>query len=576
MFDESLSKTICLWGVNYLLLSTIFISVVWCLCKSRYLTSDSLRDQLWKLALIAPIVFTFVHAVWQPSSLTWNLAERFKSEQIARIEVVEPSDVPVLQTVPELPFWTEVETRQAEPRAEEPVEPQPLLNRFPPSEEPVQQTEFEPFLADSAEDLFEPSSGSEVPIPFEEPILPVEPDDVEEDANLATNLSIQAANAPVPLPTAQIQIDANIHSSQLTVIPDQQQKYWSTVATLLGFVIFFGALRVMLQSFLVYRKVSRFKIVEAGLAKDILSDLQRRLDCPFQIELLQSSTKIEPAACGIWRKKILVPANLTEHLSADEIEALLAHEVAHLLRRDPVWAWSLQLIRSCLCWQPLNFLAVRKWRMSAELCCDSDAVAAGVDRLNLARCLTHIASWKLTASTIIAVGASTTTLGIRVERLVAAPLVLDRWSHGFRRSIRWGLLLVLLPLLLRFAPSMSWDVQAAVLNDPVEQFNATPANDSNQEIKVAQPLPVEDELPFAEPLSIPPLTAEPLEGALAVEIHALTTDLTFALELLSDQEDDPEILAAIAAIQAKLERLNARASEIDTSSTFNNSASIQE
>ncbi|MDB4733704.1 hypothetical protein OAF42_04585, partial [Planctomicrobium sp.] len=144
------------------------------------------------------------------------------------------------------------------------------------------------------------------------------------------------------------------------------------------------------------------------------------------------------------------------------------------------------------------------------------------------------------------------------------------------RSLRWGLLLVLLPLLLRFAPSMSWDVQAAVVIAPVEHGEATLADDSDPVIKVAQPFTVEEAVPLPDSFSYPPLAAEPLESSLSVEIQALTTDLNYALELLSDQEDDPEILAGIAAIQAKLTRLNERAAEIDTSSTSRNSASIQE
>ena len=292
MIDESLAKMICLWGVNYLLLSTLFISVVWCLCKSRHLTSDSLRDQLLKLALIAPIVFTFVHAVWQPSSLTWNLAERFDSEQTAPIVVVQTIDAPAFTAVSAIPVSTESVAREVEPQAEEPVEPQSLPNLFPPSAETLPQTEFEPFVAGSTENVFEPPSTSEVPIPFAEPILSVVPDDVEEEANLAVNLSVQAADVPVSLPSPQVPIKPKLPPGQHNIVTSRSFSYWSIAASLLGGVICFGALRVLLQSFLVHRKISRFKPVEAGLAKEILSDLQRRLEYPFQIELLESSTKI--------------------------------------------------------------------------------------------------------------------------------------------------------------------------------------------------------------------------------------------------------------------------------------------
>ncbi len=69
----------------------------------------------------------------------------------------------------------------------------------------------------------------------------------------------------------------------------------------------------------------------------------------------------EPFACGLLRWTIVLPAGIEQRLSGSEMKALLAHEVAHLVRRDPWWLWLGEVLCTCLAFQPLNFLARRRW-----------------------------------------------------------------------------------------------------------------------------------------------------------------------------------------------------------------------
>jgi hypothetical protein len=89
-----------------------------------------------------------------------------------------------------------------------------------------------------------------------------------------------------------------------------------------------------------------------------------------------------------------------------------------------------------LTFQPLNFLARRRWRLATEYSCDEWALQHGATGLALARCLAKIAQWKLDGDEtpfVLAAGGSKSTLIRRVERLTDPALGSDVWTTPQRR-----------------------------------------------------------------------------------------------------------------------------------------------
>ena len=71
------------------------------------------------------------------------------------------------------------------------------------------------------------------------------------------------------------------------------------------------------------------------------------------------------------RATLLWPANLAERLDDAARRAVLAHELAHLKRRDHWTAW-LEVVVACLWWwHPVVWWARRELRHYAELACDA-------------------------------------------------------------------------------------------------------------------------------------------------------------------------------------------------------------
>ncbi|MDI4635047.1 M56 family metallopeptidase [Pelomonas sp. V22] len=84
---------------------------------------------------------------------------------------------------------------------------------------------------------------------------------------------------------------------------------------------------------------------------------------------------------------ICLPRWLAAKLDERQCEAVLAHEIAHLLRRDPAWRLAGQWVAALGWLQPLNQLALRRLDALAELACDRWAAQASGQPVALAESL---------------------------------------------------------------------------------------------------------------------------------------------------------------------------------------------
>lgn len=74
--------------------------------------------------------------------------------------------------------------------------------------------------------------------------------------------------------------------------------------------------------------------------------------------------------------RVLLPSELLADMDASELRCILAHELAHVRRRDHVVRWLEWLACAAFWWNPVAWWARGRLRASEELCCDALAVAA--------------------------------------------------------------------------------------------------------------------------------------------------------------------------------------------------------
>lgn len=128
-----------------------------------------------------------------------------------------------------------------------------------------------------------------------------------------------------------------------------------------------------------------------------------------------------PVALGVGEREICLPRRALTELGERRQRGLLAHELAHLERRDPAWLLATRAMESLFFFQPLNRLARSRLQEISELRCDAWAVEATGDRVGLARCLTEVAGWLTEDRSLLPVpgmARGRKNLGERVRRVL--------------------------------------------------------------------------------------------------------------------------------------------------------------
>jgi Zn-dependent protease with chaperone function len=138
------------------------------------------------------------------------------------------------------------------------------------------------------------------------------------------------------------------------------------------------------------RHAGRRRVIRRGPAPVLLQDILG--PAADRVTLSCSRTLRVPVA---FAREICVPVRALRELPHDELRALLAHEAAHVVRRDAAWLAIAAAVRALGWWQPLNLVAAARLRLAMELCCDERAAAEPHERAALARCLATVAEWSV-------------------------------------------------------------------------------------------------------------------------------------------------------------------------------------
>ncbi len=162
--------------------------------------------------------------------------------------------------------------------------------------------------------------------------------------------------------------------------------------------------------------------VSGGPLAAALRRLLQLLPKPPAVALSSSQALPLPVAVGVRHPEICVPERVLGELPPAQQEGLCAHELAHLLRRDPAWSLLLAVVEGVLFFQPLNRIARVRLAELAEFRCDDWAARSTGRQHDLARCLATVAEWgyagvrcPLPAASLL----GSSRLAQRVRRLVS-------------------------------------------------------------------------------------------------------------------------------------------------------------
>lgn len=117
--------------------------------------------------------------------------------------------------------------------------------------------------------------------------------------------------------------------------------------------------------------------------QDRLTMLGRRLRLRRVPEVRISRDANGPFLLGFFAPTIVIPCDVLSSSAADELDALFAHELAHIKRRDLAWNWLPSLVETLYFFHPAVWLAKREWRLAQEIATDQLAIRGS--QLNVTR-----------------------------------------------------------------------------------------------------------------------------------------------------------------------------------------------
>lgn len=194
---------------------------------------------------------------------------------------------------------------------------------------------------------------------------------------------------------------------------------------LLGWAL--GVLCLTLRLFSGWMWVQHLRTRGAQAARPSIAEsarrLARRLHVSRPIRVLESSIVDVPTVVGWLKPVILLPASALAGLSPAQLEAVLAHEIAHIRRHDYLVNLLQTLVETLLFYHPAVWWVSKQIRVERENCCDDLAVSLCGDPIAYAQALADLEELRVPEGRFgtLTMAANGGSLLHRVRRLLGAP-----------------------------------------------------------------------------------------------------------------------------------------------------------
>ncbi len=186
------------------------------------------------------------------------------------------------------------------------------------------------------------------------------------------------------------------------------------------------SLRLLYGWFALRRLRAGSQPVEDRAWLERIAAVAQRLHCRSAVRLLASVRVEVPTVIGWLKPVLIVPTAFLASLPVNQVEAILAHELAHIRRHDYLVNLLQILIETLLFYHPVVWWLSRAIREEREHCCDDLAVQVTGDRLIYAAALAALEESR-TLPFALTLAATGGTLLARIRRVL-----------GVRDPRRWG------------------------------------------------------------------------------------------------------------------------------------------
>jgi len=190
----------------------------------------------------------------------------------------------------------------------------------------------------------------------------------------------------------------------------------------------FGA--VLLSGWVRWRRVAAAVRSSTPLTEGRELEAWGRLaSCPTGIRLVSSSAKLEPGVFGIFRPILWLPTAIGARLDDAELEAILAHELCHVRRRDNLLSAIHMLVEALFWFHPLVWWLGARLEEERERACDEEVVQMGGEPQVYAESILKVCEFYLASPVACAAGVTGGELKKRIEGIM---------TNRFTRKLSYG------------------------------------------------------------------------------------------------------------------------------------------
>lgn len=255
---------------------------------------------------------------------------------------------------------------------------------------------------------------------------------------------------------------------------------WVVCAWLLGVL----ALSLWhLRGWVLVQRLRRVGVQPAAqTVRRVLPAFAARLGVKRAVRALESAWVRVPTVIGWLRPVILLPTQAVTGLTAEQLEAILAHELAHIRRHDYLVNLLQAFAETLLFYHPGVWWVSRRIRAERENCCDDLAVRTCAAPVVYARALAAVAKLSMPQPRLAVAADGGGTLLARVRRIVGLPA-----EGGTRRSAWLAGALTLLAVLVIFVAGIAIPLACMEASGPQADGTDGPAAETPTTAEASQP-----------------------------------------------------------------------------------------
>ncbi|TDE13872.1 M56 family metallopeptidase [Dyadobacter psychrotolerans] len=146
--------------------------------------------------------------------------------------------------------------------------------------------------------------------------------------------------------------------------------------------------------------------------------LTAKMNISQSIEFRQTAKILTPMVIGAFRPAVLIPIGLLTGFSTSQIEAILAHELAHVRRNDYLVNLLQSFVEVVFFFHPALWWISERVRTEREHCCDDIALTICGDKMVLANALVKVAEWQSAPELAMAFASKKPLLLNRIRRVL--------------------------------------------------------------------------------------------------------------------------------------------------------------